>query len=779
MSERARMPPRPAIPMTLWALVVAVASTRLVLAEAPDEGTLLLGVALLGVGGLGLSLALGLLGWRAAVPVVVAVVASAGAALGSSALELGEQRALAAALGSGTVSTWEFELIGDMSSGASGWRGRARALSSGDVAGEVWLLADSQLGVGSRVRCVGRFAENEDGDWGTSTRMQGLAGTVRVARVLEAFPAGGAWGALISLRSAVLGSLDASSSDGRALVAGSVCGYSPALAERGLDDVFAACGVSHLVAVSGGHLVLVCAMAGALLDRTRLGPLARVVTLLAASGAFVAFCGAPASAVRSWAMSLVAALSRRAGRRADALSSVSLTALLMALVEPGVTGQLGYLLSVTCVCGIGVFGGYARYLVGLLVPSPRRLRGRTGRIALLVREGLDAARDALALTLVAQVVTLPLTCPVFSRLPLVAPLANVVVSGPFAAFLALGLVASALAGAPALQAPALAACDVLGDLIVRALRGLESLPLSSVAVDVDAGASLALLVVACLALLLVWPPLSRRAVALVAAATLALGGALLARWRLLAPASVRVLDVGQGDAILVTDGASSLLVDTGPGDEVVRALARSHVVHLDAVLLTHLHDDHVGGLDDVLGLVDVDALLVAEGVEAPRCDVGEVVEVGYGDSISVGRFELVVVSPVGPVDGSENEHSVELALSFREGGRSLTALLAGDAEREETAAAIARGDVGDVDLLKVGHHGSGESVDAAVASALGPEVSVASAGEGNPYGHPSRACVETLEAAGSTVLCTRDVGDVCVEPGEEGPLVSCGRGWPG
>ena len=129
-----------------------------------------------------------------------------------------------------------------------------------------------------------------------------------------------------------------------------------------------------------------------------------------------------------------------------------------------------------------------------------------------------------------------------------------------------------------------------------------------------------------------------------------------------------------------------------------------------------------------------------------------------------------------PAGGEGNEGSLELLLSYDDGTRELTALLAADAEREETGAAVERGDVGDVDLLKVGHHGSEASLTPEIARALAPEVSVASAGENNGYGHPDPVCVGILEDSGSLFLCTMDVGDVCVEPGADGPVVSCQRG---
>lgn len=798
MSEgcvRREFPSRPAVPLALPALLVVLAVERLTMTEVVTWGPLAFGIVLLLAGLLARaassSAGRGEGGLRALAPVLgAACVAAALAGLSCRASVARVSEALA----SSSVSGWTFELVGDMSPTATGaWRGRARAEGEA-CSGYVRLTSPDELLTGDRIRCVGRFLPNADDEWGRSSAAQGLSGSVRVVLATERDEPEGLALLARRVRWAALDVLRPGESDSGALLAACVCGYAPPMRARGLSEEFSRAGISHLTAVSGSHLALVASCVSAVLEGLCLGVRVRSVASILVTGGFVLLCGLPVSAVRAWAMACVSQAVALSGRRGHQLSSVSLVGLVMALLDPSLSGQLGFLLSVSSVVGIGLFCPYARFALGeaaLALGSmgagtagrgvPRPLGQALGRFGRVGRGALDA----LAVCVVCQASTFAIGASSFGSVSLVAPLANLLAAPVLGILMPLGLAAGVASPAPV-------AADVLAHLagavaqpLLAGVSWLSSLGLASVPVSVDLGLALLVTVLLSAVLLVAWPRPSGRLLAGGTLVALALAGALLLRLRWLAPPRVCVLDVGQGDAILVQDGGSAILVDAGPGDAVGAALARNGVLHLDAVLVTHLHDDHYGGLSTLGPVLSGGEVLFGQGVSGSltdevKCELsalapGSVSEVSHGDVLRVGRFSLSVVSPLGSSDGSQNADSVQLALSFEDGPRTLSGLLTGDGEKDELAAELGRGDVGDVDFLKVGHHGSAVSLGEAEARALSPEVSIASAGANNRYGHPRQECVDVLEKAGSAFLCTMDVGDVTVEPGELGPRVTTAR----
>ena len=643
--------------------------------------------------------------------------------------------------------------------------------------GSAWLKLPASAGTeglyaGAHLAVVGRWSAVTDDDWGRSLIRRGMGASVTATRVRRLGFGDGPLGTLRRARAGMLDSLDESDA-GTALVAGVVLGHQAGFSALEAHEWFSNLGLAHLVAVSGSHLAVVAGLFASALARTRARPAARLALTACALTAYVTLTGVQPSAVRALVMVLAALSGRLAGRRSHALSGLGVAALGMLLLDPTLAHKLGFQLSVASVLGIALFG---------------RLAGRWAAAALPARVPAGVG-EAVAVTLVAQTCTLPLTLPAFGVLPVLSPMANVLVGPVVSALLTVGVVAVPLGSlVPALAGPAASLTSALGTAACAIARVLADVPYAAVPLSAQPAACAGACCALALAAYVAWPqptPARARACAPALAAVVVLT---LGFWRLAGPARICVLDVGQGDAILVQQGPHAVLVDTGPGDAVVQALGRQHVIHLDAVLLTHTDADHASGLEHLRGLVQVDEVIVGEGVqEIARSDKPELARamdavsrrgvrtVLAGDVIRAGALELDVVWPNAPVTEESNATSVVCVARCERGGDALSALLTGDAESEQVEPLARSGAAGNVDVLKVGHHGSAVSTTPAMLEELRPALAVISAGEGNRYGHPTQVCLQALEDAGVPELCTIEHGDLDLRPARDGPSVRTQR----
>ena len=225
--------------------------------------------------------------------------------------------------------------------------------------------------------------------------------------------------------------------------------------------------------------------------------------------------------------------------------------------------------------------------------------------------------------------------------------------------------------------------------------------------------------------------------------------------------TIDFIDVGQGDATLVTaKTGETLLVDGGRSKNRLRdRLEAMGIEDLDAIALTHPDADHVAGLVEVLEMFPVERIYLnggesdsqtfgnfMAGVEAEGATVATVTR---GDTIPLGDLNLKVLHP-GELSGESNHDSMVLLFDCRD----VEVLLTGDAETPSEEAMIAAGALFDIDVLKIGHHGSRTSSSQPFLDALMPEAGVISAGMENSYGHPHEDVVARLAATGMQILET-------------------------
>jgi competence protein ComEC len=632
-------------------------------------------------------------------------------------------------------------------------------------------LTASHVAATSRISAL-RLVEAPADPFGIAERLRGAADSA-LARVLPEPMAGLASGILVGRRDRV---------------------------SREVTDSFTTTGLSHVVAISGWNICLVGAVIGGLLSAAGLSRRSRSVAIVVALGCFTLLAGTGASVVRAAFMGGVALIARETGRPGSAVAALGLAVWMLLLLDPSMVTDVGFQLSVTATAGLLWWGSrLTRRLAGAAPNRPRRWLA-----------------ESLGVSLAAQAATLPLVLLHFGRLSLVSPIANLIIAPLVAPAMLVGSVAlvAGLAVGAGLPFMVGAPFALLGWLVLGAMVAvsgvLAQVPMASLALPPAIGMLVAIgtaLAVGAVA----WracahdasvdarrprAPNARRwtviithrrslAVGLLVVSVLASLGVVTVTRAGPGRLTVTVLDVGQGDAILV-DGprGGRILLDSGPDPDRLLTVLDRHVPawdrRLDLVVLTHPHEDHVAGLavlveryrvaviaeNGMLGSGPGDAAfrswLAATHVLTRRLAAGDRLEL---DDIGMNvlwpiRGTVPVRSP--SIGRAVNDTSI--VLDVRYGERRM--LLTGDIEDDVDPTLLGHGIGGPagrrLDVLKVAHHGSRTATSEAWLNALQPRMAMISAGTGNPYGHPAPETVARLRAHGARVLRTDLDGDLQV-----------------
>ncbi|MGN6276407.1 MAG: ComEC/Rec2 family competence protein [Solirubrobacterales bacterium] len=564
------------------------------------------------------------------------------------------------------------------------------------------------------------------------------------------------------------------------LARGFVLGEDDGIDERTKED-FRRAGLSHLLAVSGENVTLLALLAMPLLGALGIPLRERLLWVLALIAVYVPVAGAGPSIQRAGVMGALGVLATLGGRRGSRLYALALAAVVTLAIDPGVAADVGWQLSFAAVLG----------LLLLATPLCRAIVARLGS-----GRWRRALAEGVAITVAATLATAPLIAFHFEMLSTTTLAANVLAMPAVAPAMWLGMLSAALAQLPGLPLAPLNGLNALllayiaqvaswcakprwaelhvhlsGSGLIGAYLGLGALVLLCVRLArtrrlagvrqrgvhplpgharKKTNAGLALIAsLAVLAIVILWAPG---------------GGA--APLRPLRGLRVDVLDVGQGDAILLQPaGGPAVLVDGGPpGDGLEGKLEDAGVTSLGAAVITHDQSDHAAGIEELLGRFPVRRLIFARldrRVLAAAAAAGaEPQGVAAGQELRSGRLRLQVLWPppelLREADAEEDPNQLALVMEVHWGG--FTMLLTADAEAESVPL-----DPGPIDVLKVAHHGSEDAGLAALLEHTHPKLAVISVGEENPYGHPARATISTFSRYAIPIFRTDRDGDVVID----------------
>jgi len=558
---------------------------------------------------------------------------------------------------------------------------------------------------------------------------------------------------------------------GATILAGAMWGERGTLPPE-LRAEFQDTGTVHVLVTAGLHLGVVAALALVAFRGLRVGRVAASLATIALVWLYAAFTGDHLPAIRAATMLSFALLAHAAGREAFSWNALAAAAIAIALTHPAAVLSVSFGLSFGCVAAIFAF---ARPLAHALerYGTPR------------------AVAELFGVAIAAQLGTWPLSAAAFLVIAPYAPLANAAVVPAVGVAMLLGFLALLCAPIPPLAAIANNLLTSVLEWIVGAVHVVSALPGAHVVATPPPPWTLATYAAAlAIAGRLVALARPRGAVALVACASA------LCLWPPRLPnhhLRIDAIDVGQADALLIrTPAGHAYLVDAGGRLEhgganagaseaedvgeriVVPFLLREGVHRVDAILLSHPHGDHAGGVAPVLRLLGANAF-----ADSGQAYPGH----AYNDALAAARDERVPLleprggavwhtddgvtfrfyGPTVPfITGSRNDINNNSLVFRMEYGR-FRMLFVGDAGAETEERLLAANDALRADVLKVGHHGSAYGTTLEFLRAVSPHAAIVSVGRHNLFGHPAPSTLAALRAANVAIHRTDQDGAVSVE----------------
>lgn len=509
------------------------------------------------------------------------------------------------------------------------------------------------------------------------------------------------------------------------------------------DTALKISGIRHIIAVSGLHVTILYSLINVLTFRKRFLTAFIGFPVLAM---FAAVAGFTPSVTRACIMVALMILAQLFNREYDPPTSLAFAAFVMLLVNPMVITSVSFQLSVGCVAGIQLFSESMDQRIRKMLGDPKG-KGFTARLK-------NWISSSFSITLAAMCITTPLGAWYFGTVSLIGILTNLltlwVVNLIFNTLIAVcivSLISVKLAGFLAW---------LIGwpiRYVLEISKLLASFPLAAVYTQSVYIIGWLLFVYLLLAVFLYCG--KRNAKLVTVCIILGLCIALLASWMepMQTDLVVTVLDVGQGQSILLQSRGNTVLVDCGGdddeavADQVAQTLLSQGITRLDAVILTHCDRDHAGGLPYLLSRIGADAVFYPS-TEAFLLENQNVYPVSEDLSLTFGNAEIQIFGPIFVSESNENS----LCVLFTYGDCDI--LITGDRAAFGEAMLLQSQSLPDVELLIAGHHGSKYSTTESLLAAVKPEYIFVSAGAGNRYGHPAQEMLERAEKYGCAVYRT-------------------------
>ncbi len=538
-----------------------------------------------------------------------------------------------------------------------------------------------------------------------------------------------------------------------------------------LKESFVQTGTIHILAVSGSNVAVIATALYLVLGFCRVPKYWMIAFTVFGLIYYMLITGSSSSIVRATIMGCIILGSQVVERKADIYNSIALAAFLVLLFNPLQLYDVGFQLSFAAVISIVAIYPILQSLI-------QRIPARFEEI-----KGVDALLKLFAVSLSAQLGTLPFTAYYFGRFSVISLMANLVVVPLVGVNLILGCLTLAASAVSVWIAAAYAALnDVLVTFLLGFVQAASSVPFASIETT---GFSIVSAVIFYIFLTGILNLGKRPILKRVVAGLLVVGTGSVVRDIFSGSShvlSVTALDVGQGDALFLKfPNGTSMLVDAGPntpgfdaGERIVAPfLRRQGITHIDRIIISHPHSDHVGGIPSIVKrfsagmVVEADSLIASTSHRSLRALVqsrGIWRVANAGTEVSPDPNVRVYCLFPPPLEGKAVTHFNNRSIILKVVYGATSMIMPGDAEAEAEELVYRQfGSFLDAEVLKAGHHGSSTSSSLPFLNSITPNFAIISVATKNKFGHPSADIVRRMTERDIQVLRTDREGAVVME----------------
>ncbi len=518
-----------------------------------------------------------------------------------------------------------------------------------------------------------------------------------------------------------------------------------------LNTAFKVSGISHIIAVSGLHVSILFGLIYTVTTKRRfLACILGIPALLL----FAAVVGFTPSVNRACIMQSLMLIAMAADRDYDAKTALAFAVLVMVVANPMAILSVSLQLSAGAVLGILMF---SQRISAYLLPEKRLKKGNR-----LLKRTLHWLVSSLSVTLSAMVFTTPLVAYYFGCVSLIGIVTNLLTLWVIS-FVFYGIMFCLAVSAVSVTVSAWLAAAIAFPIryVLLIARSLSKLPMAAV---YTVSIYVVIWLIGTYVMLTVFLLMKKkRPVLLACCIVLTLALSQLMAWTepLLDRCRVTVLDVGQGQSILLQSDGKTFLVDCGgdsseqAADLAAETLLSQGISRLDGIIVTHYDEDHADGLQYLLTRIRTDRLILPHisdeeqvGAKLSLLTDGSVQYIREDVSYQFEHTQLTVVGPYSYDAGNESS----LCVLFQSGDCDI--LITGDRSTLGERVLLQTHMLPQLDLLIVGHHGSASSTGEALLAVTRPKTAVISVGEDNRYGHPSDEVLQRLAEIGCEVYRT-------------------------